>query len=142
MVVGIDTLKAWPSLFMFCLKIIFLIIYFLLLSLKPLLECSIQFVLSKEVNMKTFKIMNAKRLQFLEWWKTMASTRSAVTLGNVQRRMPTVCCCKCKSHVLRQLLWKFKSMRKQALGWKGINTQFSYDIHSYSLNFDDGFSRH
>ncbi|KAH7577716.1 hypothetical protein JRO89_XS01G0288900 [Xanthoceras sorbifolium] len=77
-----------------------------------------------------------KRIQFLKWGKKMRSTRSAVTLGSVQRRVPTGCVC--KSHVWRQPVWKLKSLWKQALGSQRIKLQYSYDIHSYSLNFDDG----
>nr|DAD20033.1 TPA_asm: hypothetical protein HUJ06_021496 [Nelumbo nucifera] len=44
-----------------------------------------------------------------------------------------------ESDVSRQLVCWFKSQWKQAKRWRREGSRFSYDIHSYSQNFDDGF---
>ncbi|KAG5055415.1 hypothetical protein AAZX31_03G148100 [Glycine max] len=59
-----------------------------------------------------------------------------VTLGNVPRRSllgygPS-------SSVLRQLVCKLKRGWKQTMGWRKRGPQYSYDFHSYCLNFSDG----
>ncbi|KAL1329927.1 hypothetical protein HN51_047108 [Arachis hypogaea] len=63
---------------------------------------------------------------------------SSVTLGNnnVKRR-----CYPSSSSILREVFFKLKSKLKQALRWKRSNNEtpnFTYDLHSYWLNFDDG----
>ncbi|TQD83727.1 hypothetical protein C1H46_030684 [Malus baccata] len=50
-------------------------------------------------------------------------------------------CCR-GSYLLRHLFWKLKSQLKQGLGRKKCYNRFSYDLQSYSLNFDDGFDDH
>ncbi|KAK3193460.1 hypothetical protein Dsin_024770 [Dipteronia sinensis] len=92
--------------------------------------------LSWEIAMKMFEMQRLQRIQFLKLGKKMRSTESSVKLGRVERRVPTSCVC--KSHMWRQLVWKLKSLWKQALGRQRISIRYSYDIHSYSLNFDDG----
>ncbi|XVF72071.1 hypothetical protein PTKIN_Ptkin12aG0091900 [Pterospermum kingtungense] len=80
-----------------------------------------------------------KRIQLCKWEKKVANDGRAVKLISVERR-PTLCCSS-KWHVLKQLVWKLKSQwRQQALRLQRSSKQFSYDLHSYSLNFDDGFS--
>lgn len=60
-----------------------------------------------------------------------------VTLGNVPRKRllgygPS------SSSVLRQLVCKLKRGWKQTMGWRKRGPQYSYDFHSYCLNFSDG----
>ncbi|XWS31379.1 hypothetical protein CRYUN_Cryun23aG0070900 [Craigia yunnanensis] len=80
-----------------------------------------------------------KRIQFFKWEKKVANDGYAVKLISVHRR-PTLCC-RSKSEVLKQFVWKLKSQWRQAWRLQRSSMQFSYDFHSYSLNFDDGFSR-
>ncbi|KAK8702011.1 hypothetical protein V6N13_020381 [Hibiscus sabdariffa] len=44
---------------------------------------------------------------------------------------------------LKQFVWKVKSQwtQRQASRLQRSSMRFSYDLHSYSLNFDHGFSR-
>ncbi|GMY06246.1 hypothetical protein FCV25MIE_01485 [Fagus crenata] len=81
-------------------------------------------------------ISSLRRMQFFKLGKRIASTGSASTLGSDKRRASLDCCH--GSYVLRQLLWKFKSQWKQAFRRQRSSAQYSYDLHSYSLNFDDG----
>ena len=71
-------------------------------------------------------------------WERMGGSGSPVTRVSVQRRASLGCCngvCP-----FRQLVWKLKSCFKRDLGWKKrSSSRFSYDIQSYSLNFEDGF---
>ncbi|KAK8496308.1 hypothetical protein V6N12_063881 [Hibiscus sabdariffa] len=80
-----------------------------------------------------------KRIRFLKWEKKVASDEYAVKLIGVERR-PDLCCCS-KLHALKQFVLKLKSQWRKAMRLQRSSTQFSYDFHSYSLNFDDGFSR-
>ncbi|XVE72868.1 hypothetical protein DITRI_Ditri11bG0072800 [Diplodiscus trichospermus] len=77
--------------------------------------------------------------QFFKWEKKVANDGDAVKLISVQR-MPTLCC-RSKSCAWKQFVWKLKSQWREALRLQRSSMQFSYDFHSYSLNFDDGFSR-
>jgi len=88
------------------------------------------------ITMKITSIYSLRRTQFLKLGKRIASAGSAVTLGSVKRR--TLLDCWHGSYVLRQLVGKFKSQWNQNLGWQRNRTRYSYDLHSYSLNFDDG----
>ncbi|KAB1212066.1 hypothetical protein CJ030_MR5G024638 [Morella rubra] len=87
--------------------------------------------------MKISSISSLRRMEFLKLRKRIASTGSAVTVVSAKRRALLDCCR--GSNLLRQLVWKFKSGWKQNLGWQRSKAQYSYDLHSYSLNFDDGF---
>ncbi|AES81576.1 hypothetical protein MtrunA17_Chr7g0261931 [Medicago truncatula] len=58
-----------------------------------------------------------------------------VTLGNVHRRRqlgfgPA-------SKVLRKMVCKLKSSWKKAMKWHRYSPQYSYDLRSYCLNFND-----
>ncbi|MBA0769717.1 hypothetical protein Gotri_018419 [Gossypium trilobum] len=71
-----------------------------------------------------------KRIRFLKWEKKVSNHEHGVKLISVRRRPHCV---------LKQLVWKVKSQ-----WWRQrqrSSMQFSYDFHSYSLNFDDGFCR-
>ncbi|KAE7997876.1 hypothetical protein FH972_002472 [Carpinus fangiana] len=87
--------------------------------------------------MKISSISSLRRIQFLQLGKRIASSGPSATLGSVKRRRLLDCCH--GSYALRQLVGKFKSQWKQTLGWQRSRVQYSYDFHSYSLNFDDGF---
>ncbi|KAJ9169663.1 hypothetical protein P3X46_017825 [Hevea brasiliensis] len=90
----------------------------------------------KKLEMKILSLQGVKKNQLQKWGKRIASTESAITHGNVKIRGSFSCFC--GSHVLRQLVWKFRTKWKQALGWQRSSVRYSYDLHSYSLNFDDG----
>lgn len=91
---------------------------------------------SEELAMKTFEMQRLKGIQFLKWGKKLGNTGSVVALVSLERKEPSGGCS--ASYMVMQLFWKLKSLWKQALGWQRMNVQYSYDIHSYSLNFDDG----
>ncbi|KAK8694038.1 hypothetical protein V6N13_071602 [Hibiscus sabdariffa] len=61
----------------------------------------------------------------------MANRGNGVKFMSLQRR---------PAGVLKQFIWKVKSQR-QASRLQRSSMRFSYDLHSYSLNFDNGFSR-
>lgn len=100
-----------------------------------------EFKWSKQWRMKISKVYSFQRFQLLKFQKKMRVS-SSVTLGNVQRRVPFGCCP--TSLVLRQVFCKLKNRWKQVLGWKRSSPQcqYSYDLHSYNLNFDDGPSNY
>lgn len=92
------------------------------------------------------KMQILKRIQyFRKWEKKVANDGSAVKLMSADKKRPSFfCSSSSKSYVLKQFVWKVKSQwRQQALRLQRSSStkQFSYDFHSYSLNFDDGFSR-
>ncbi|CAL0316862.1 unnamed protein product [Lupinus luteus] len=74
--------------------------------------------------------------------KKMRVSSTVILGGNVQRRVPFGF--SSASLVLRYVLCKLKNHWKQVLGLKKRNSQiqYSYDIHSYCLNFDDAPSNY
>ncbi|CAI0406298.1 unnamed protein product [Linum tenue] len=49
--------------------------------------------------------------------------------------------CRSRSYVPKRWVYKLRAQCKRAIGWQKSNSttsQFSYDIRSYALNFDDG----
>lgn len=92
-------------------------------------------VLEEQI-MKFPNTLALKRIQLLKWGRRVASSSSAVTLGNIQRRAPVSCCH--GSYVARQLVWRLKSLWKAAVKWQRSSIRYGYDAHSYSKNFDDG----
>ncbi|GLT41448.1 hypothetical protein SLA2020_155140 [Shorea laevis] len=88
----------------------------------------------KKGAMKMLSRQTLKRIQFLQWGKKVAHSTSAVSAGRKSSL------CRCTRYVLKQLVWKVKSQCREALRWQRSTMQFSYDFHSYSLNFDDGIS--
>ncbi|PRQ25734.1 hypothetical protein RchiOBHm_Chr6g0286891 [Rosa chinensis] len=90
--------------------------------------------------MKVSRISSLWRMQFLKLGRRIASSRPAVTLGSVETGASFGFFS--GSHLLGQLIRKLKSQCKQAFGRQKRYAQFSYDIHSYSLNFDNGFDDH
>lgn len=93
--------------------------------------------LRKNLAMKILSLQSVKKNQIQKWGKRIASTESAITLGNAKGRRLSFSCC-CGLHVLKKLVLKFRTKWKQALGWQRSSIQYSYDLYSYSLNFDDG----
>ncbi|CAN1193027.1 hypothetical protein LINPERHAP1_LOCUS8618 [Linum perenne] len=98
-----------------------------------------------------------KRVQFQRWGKRIGSSftassssssssaaAAAVAMGvGMKRKGPLGWCCS-RSYVPKKWVYKFKAQWKKAIGWKKSSTtpsQYSYDIQSYSLNFDDGGCR-
>ncbi|KAL6217602.1 hypothetical protein ACLB2K_010819 [Fragaria x ananassa] len=90
--------------------------------------------------MKDSRMSSPWRMQCLKLGRRIASTRPAVTLGSVESRASLGCFR--GSHLLRQLIRKLELQCRKALGRRKRYGQFSYDIHSYSLNFDNGFDDH
>ncbi|WCJ38197.1 hypothetical protein M5689_019270 [Euphorbia peplus] len=84
--------------------------------------------------MKNFS--SAKKNQFLKSGKRTASLESSVTLGNAKNRVSLRSCCGLR--ILRQLLRKLRKQCRQCLRSQKKSVKYSYDIYSYSLNFDDG----
>jgi hypothetical protein len=64
---------------------------------------------------------------------------SSVTLGNNDQREVTLECGSL-SCIVKKLFFKLKNCWKHSLGWKRSTPQYSYDLQSYCLNFDDGSS--
>ncbi|CAN8267653.1 unnamed protein product [Cochlearia groenlandica] len=88
-----------------------------------------------------------KRLEFRKWGKRIDSSKTASReLGNAEERAVVAFAFSCgrKSRVLvKQLVWRLKSrLRWSRKSDSNINNiQCSYDLRSYHLNFDDGWSR-
>jgi len=89
-----------------------------------------------EGSMRALGLQGLRRIPFLRWRSRNSSTGSAVTLVSVKRRLPF--CRHGGSSFLMQLFWKFRTQWKQAFRWQRSSAQCSYDLYSYSLNFDDG----
>ncbi|KAM1987753.1 hypothetical protein ACFX15_034969 [Malus domestica] len=90
--------------------------------------------------MKVSSISVCWKLQCSKPLKRIASAGSEVKLVGNQSSASSVGYC--GSYLLRQLFWKLKSQWKQGLGWQKSYNRYSYDLQSYSLNFDDGFDGH
>ncbi|KAL4312051.1 hypothetical protein GQ457_01G056120 [Hibiscus cannabinus] len=105
-------------------------------SLHTVLETTYLILVAFGLDMKG-EIM--KRIRFLKWEKKVASDEYAVKLIGVERQ-PDLCCCS-KLHALKQFVLKLKSQWRKAMRLQRSSTQFSYNLHSYSLIFDDGFLR-
>lgn len=108
----------------------------------PFISCllAIQFLRSQGVwRMKVSRIRSFQRNVLMMFQRKKRVTTS-VTLGNVQRKVPLVECCSLTC-IVRKAFYKLKNQWKQSLGWQRSSTpQYSYDLHSYCLNFDDGSS--
>ncbi|ESQ44605.1 hypothetical protein EUTSA_v10003297mg [Eutrema salsugineum] len=88
-----------------------------------------------------------KRLQFQKWGKRMGSstTASSKVLGNSGERAIVAfafsCCGKPPRVLVKQFVWRLKSRLRWSTKSDCNNIQCSYDLRSYHLNFDDGWSR-
>ena len=88
--------------------------------------------------MKMTSFSSFQRNQFLKFQKKMGAT-SSLTLGGAERKASFGFCP--KPCVLRQMAYKLKNQWKQSVGWqRSRSVQYSYDLQSYCLNFDDGHS--
>ncbi|PPD85034.1 hypothetical protein GOBAR_DD18023 [Gossypium barbadense] len=96
-------------------------------------------IINGACELKILSMQIVKRIQFLKWEKKIANDEHAVKLIEAERR-PTLCCCP-KLYALKQFVLKLKSQWRKAMRLQRGSMQFSYDFHSYSLNFDDGFPR-
>ncbi|KAF8079913.1 hypothetical protein N665_0992s0003 [Sinapis alba] len=96
-----------------------------------------------------------KRGQFQEWGKRMrSSTTVSETVGGSEEKTAIVafaftCCGKPPRVLVKQFVLRLKSRlglsrnssaEKQSSN-NNNNIQYSYDLRSYHLNFDDGWSR-
>uniref|UniRef100_A0A2P2NZU9 Uncharacterized protein LOC8266481 n=1 Tax=Rhizophora mucronata TaxID=61149 RepID=A0A2P2NZU9_RHIMU len=88
--------------------------------------------------MKILRAQTKKRIQFLKWGRRIASTESAGNPTSSKEGVPSGSFH--GSYVLRRLLWKLRTCWKQNSCWQRSNIQYSYDIYSYYLNFDEGLS--
>lgn len=75
-----------------------------------------------------------KRIQLLKEGKKVGQSGSVIS---GRRKTPLDSCTR---YLLKKLVWKVKSECRKALKWQRSSTQFSYNFHNYSLNFDDGVS--
>ncbi|KAG7612236.1 hypothetical protein ISN44_As05g042750 [Arabidopsis suecica] len=86
-----------------------------------------------------------KRLQFRRWGKRIgSSTTASGTLGNTEERTIVAfafSCCGKPRVLVKQFVWRLKSRLRWSRKSDHNNIQCSYDLRSYHLNFDDGWSR-
>ncbi|KAK7267439.1 hypothetical protein RIF29_20113 [Crotalaria pallida] len=95
--------------------------------------------------MKISKWYSFQRFQMLKFYRKMrVSSSSVVTLGNANVQRRVLLGCFPTSFALKQVFLKLKNGWKQILGWKRSSPQcqYSYDLKSYCLNFDDGPSNY
>ncbi|KAJ0252590.1 hypothetical protein HA466_0117680 [Hirschfeldia incana] len=96
--------------------------------------------------MKLMNKQSLKRNQFTKWGKRIgSSTTASATLGNSEERTTVVafafsCCVKPARVLLKQFVWRLKSRLSLWRKSDNNNIQYSYDLRSYHLNFDDGWS--
>ncbi|CAN0885715.1 hypothetical protein LINGRAHAP2_LOCUS15191 [Linum grandiflorum] len=97
--------------------------------------------------MKLLSGQSMKRVQFQRWGKRISSSFTAaaavaIVVGRKRKGGPLGWCCS-RSYVPKKWVNKFKAQWKKAIGWRKSSCppQYSYDIQSYSLNFDDGGCR-
>ncbi|KAG2302331.1 hypothetical protein Bca52824_030982 [Brassica carinata] len=87
-----------------------------------------------------------KRLQSRTWGNRIgSSTTASVMLGNSEERTKIVayassCCGKPPRVLLKQFILRLKSRLRLTQKSDNNNIQYSYDLRSYHLNFDDGWS--
>ncbi|KAL0826983.1 hypothetical protein Bca101_050660 [Brassica carinata] len=87
-----------------------------------------------------------KRLQFQRLGKRIEnSTTASARLGNSEERTIVAFACSCCGKpprvLVEQFVWRLK--KRFRWSWKSCsnNIQSSYDLRSYHLNFDKGWSR-
>ncbi|CAL1372052.1 unnamed protein product [Linum trigynum] len=85
-----------------------------------------------------------RRSQFLRLGKRIPSSTSAAAMVSIVDKKAKVTLGSCRSnrsYVPKRWVYKLRSQWKRAIGWQkssSTTSQFSYDIRSYALNFDDG----
>ncbi|KAJ0262627.1 hypothetical protein HA466_0031400 [Hirschfeldia incana] len=92
-----------------------------------------------------------KRFQFRRWGKRIGSstTMASAKLGNTEERTTVAafafssssCFGKPPRVLVKQFVWRLKSGFRLSRKIDNHNIQCSYDLRSYHLNFDDGWSR-
>lgn len=90
-----------------------------------------------------------KRFQFRRWGKRIGSstTTASAKLGNAEERtivafaFSSSCFGKPPRVLVKQFVWRLKSRLRLSRKIDNHNIQCSYDLRSYHLNFDDGWSR-
>ncbi|CAN8247870.1 unnamed protein product [Cochlearia groenlandica] len=87
-----------------------------------------------------------KRLRFLSGNRTESSKAASVTLGNASSEEKAIVafafpCCEKLRVLVKRFAWRLKSRLKRSRKSDNNNIQYSYDLRSYYLNFDDGLSR-
>ncbi|WJX18375.1 hypothetical protein P8452_08177 [Trifolium repens] len=95
-------------------------------------------VIVQSNTMKLSRMYSFQRNQLMKFQRK-ARVTSSVTLGNNDQRKVTLECGSL-SCIVKKLFCKLKNCWKQSLGWKRSTPQYSYDLQSYCLNFDDGSS--
>lgn len=122
------------SPFMLSFPVLFLMMHFLQ---QCMFSVDLKYQVNTSANIKMSQFYISHRTQFLRPQSKMRVS-PLVTLGNVQRR-GILGCGPAASSVLRQLVCKLKRSWKQVMGWHRSSTpKYSYDFHSYCLNFSDG----
>ncbi|EOA14247.1 hypothetical protein CARUB_v10027401mg, partial [Capsella rubella] len=99
------------------------------------------------ISSKAMSKQSLKRLQFRRWGKRIgSSTTASGALGNAEERTIVAfafSCCGKTRVLVKQFVWRLKSrLRRSRKSDHSNNIQCSYDLRSYHLNFDDGWSRH
>ncbi|KAF8091302.1 hypothetical protein N665_0448s0018 [Sinapis alba] len=99
--------------------------------------------------MKLMNNQSLKRGQFQKWGKRMgSSTTVSETVGGSEGRTAIVafaftCCGKPTRVLVKQFVLRLKSrlrLSRKSVNNNNNNIQYSYDLRSYYLNFDDGWS--
>ncbi|KAM7254231.1 hypothetical protein ACFE04_031913 [Oxalis oulophora] len=100
--------------------------------------------------MKILSMQRWKRIQFMRWGSKIDDHEEEKRRAPLMMMMMVKsCCCKGSSVGLvwiKKMLYKlkFKWRNRNTSSWKiwkrkkKNNSDYSYDIHSYELNFDDG----
>ncbi|CAL1372050.1 unnamed protein product [Linum trigynum] len=94
--------------------------------------------------MKFLSTQSMRRIPFLRWGKRIPRSASAAAMVAIVDRKTKVLLGSSrsnKSYVPKRWVYKLRSQWKRAIGWhksSSTTSQFSYDIRSYALNFDDG----
>ncbi|CAI0406292.1 unnamed protein product [Linum tenue] len=102
--------------------------------------------------MKFLSTQSMRRIPFLRWGKRIPRSTSAAAMVAIAAAMVSIVdkkakvalgsCRSNRSYVPKRWVYKLRSQWKRAIGWhkssSSTTSQFSYDIRSYALNFDDG----
>ncbi|CAI0405616.1 unnamed protein product [Linum tenue] len=95
--------------------------------------------------MKFLNTQSMKRIPFLRWGERIPRSTSAAAMVSIVDKKAKVPLGSCRStnrcYVPKRWVYKLRSQWKRAIGWhkssSSTTSQFSYDIRSYALNFDD-----
>lgn len=103
----------------------------------------------KERGTEAMNRQSLKRFQFRRWGKRIgnSTTTASAKLGNSEERtivafaFSSSCFGKPPRVLVKQFVWRLKSRLRLSRKSDTHNIQCSYDLRSYHLNFDDGWSR-